>query len=114
MNILRNGANYGWPIVTFGTNYDGSIISEETASPGIEDAVINWVPSIAPSGMTFYNSTAFPGWQNNIFVGALAGKHLRRLELRGNQVIHQEILLQGQLGRIRDVRTSPEGYISTN
>ncbi len=111
VNIIRKGANYGWPVVTYGTNYNGSIISEETTAPGIEDAVVYWVPSIAPSGMTFYNNRAFPGWQKNIFIGALAGKHLRRLELKENEVIHQEVLLLGQLGRIRDVRTGPDGFL---
>ncbi len=111
VNILRKGANYGWPTVTHGIDYDGSVISDMTTATGIEDPVLYWVPSIAPSGMAFYNSSAFPGWRGDIFVGALAGKHLRRLELRGNEVVHQEVLLQGQLGRIRDVRVGPDGFI---
>ncbi len=111
INIIRKGANYGWPVVSYGINYNGSIISKETTAAGIEDAVVYWVPSIAPSGMAFYNNAAFPGWQYNLFVGALAGKQLRRMELKGNQVIHQEVMLQGQLGRIRDVRTGPDGFL---
>ena len=111
VNIVRKGANYGWPTVTYGIDYDGSVISDRTTAAGVEDAVIYWVPSIAPSGMAFYVGNAFPGWRGDIFVGTLAGKHLRRLELRGNEVVHQEILLQGRLGRIRDVRAGPDGFI---
>ncbi len=111
VNIVRKGANYGWPTVTYGIDYDGSVISDTTTAAGVEDALICWVPSIAPSGMAFYVGNAFPGWRGDIFVGTLAGKHLRRLELRGNEVVHQEILLQGRLGRIRDVRAGPDGFI---
>lgn len=111
VNIVKKGANYGWPLVTYGIDYDGSVISDRATAPGIEDAVINWVPSIAPSGMTFYAGNAFPEWQSSIFVGALAGQHLRRLELSGDTIVHQEILLKNRLGRIRDVRTGPDGLI---
>lgn len=111
VNIVKKGANYGWPVVTYGIDYDGSIISDRSRAPGIEDAIINWVPSIAPSGMSFYTGEAFPEWQGSLFVGALAGQQLRRLELKGNSVIHQEILLKDRLGRIRDVRTGPDGFI---
>ncbi len=111
VNIVKKGANYGWPSVTYGIDYDGSTISNQTTASGIEDPVIYWVPSIAPSGMAFYSGAAFPLWQGNLFVGALAGQQLRRLELRGDKVIHQEILLQNKLGRIRDVRMGPDGFL---
>jgi glucose/arabinose dehydrogenase len=111
VNILKIGANYGWPRVTYGVNYSGSTISSQTRAEGIEDPVVYWIPSIAPSGMAFYTGGAFPGWNGNLFVGALAGKHLRRLELRGNEVIGQEVLLLDRLGRIRDVRTGPDGLL---
>ncbi len=111
VNIIEKAANYGWPKTTYGINYDGSIISEITSSPGITDPVIYWTPSIAPSGLTFYDGKLFPSWSGNIFVGALAGKHLRRLELRGDKVVHQEVLLKNRVGRIRDVRVGPDGYI---
>lgn len=111
VNIVTRGANYGWPKVTFGINYDGSIISNLTAAPGLAAPVIHWTPSIAPSGLTFYTGQLFPGWSGNLFVGALAGKHLRRLVLQGKEVVHQEILLKNRVGRIRDVRIGPDGCL---
>ena len=79
-----------------------------TVLPEIADS---WTPSIAPSGMTFYNGTRFPAWRGNFFVGALKFKLLARLEVRDDTIIHEERLLEGALGRIRDVRTGPDGYI---
>ncbi len=111
INILMKGANYGWPKVTHGINYDGSIISHHTTAEGFVDPVIYWVPSIAPSGLSFYTGTLFPEWKGNLFAGALAGQHLRRLVLKGNKVVHQEELLKKRIGRIRDVRSSFDGYI---
>ena len=77
----------------------------------MEQPVIYWTPSIAPSGMSFYSGEEFDGWRGNIFVGALAGQHLRRLVVAGREIVHQEVLLQGQLGRIRDVREGPDGFL---
>jgi aldose sugar dehydrogenase len=111
VNILKAGANYGWPLVTYGKNYNGTLISTETGRPGIEGPIIYWVPSIAPSGMAFYYGDKFPEWQGNIFVGALVGQHLRRLVMKGESIIHQEVLLHKEIGRIRDVRTGPDGYL---
>ncbi|MGL1892600.1 MAG: PQQ-dependent sugar dehydrogenase [Spirochaetaceae bacterium] len=111
INIIKPGANYGWPLITYGIDYNGTIISNKTSLPGMEQPVIYWIPSIAPSGMTFYNGNLFPKWKGNLFVGALAGKHLRRLEVEGNTVIHQEVLLKNIIGRIRDVRSGPDGVI---
>lgn len=111
VNIIRRGANYGWPVVTHGINYVGTRIADETTAPGIEPSVLYWVPSIAPSGMAFYTGDAFPEWQGDLFVGALVQKHLRRVVLDGNEVVAQEELL-GDLGhRIRDVRVGPDGLI---
>ena len=111
VNIVRRGANYGWPMVTYGINYDGTVISPHSRAEGVQDPVVYWVPSIAPSGLAFYSGSVFPRWTGNLFVGALAGKHLRRLVLRGNRIIHQEVLLKNRLGRIRDARSGPDGYI---
>jgi aldose sugar dehydrogenase len=111
VNIIQAGANYGWPIVTYGINYNGTTISTETEKPGIKNPIIYWVPSIAPSGMTFYYGDKFPEWQGNIFVGALAGQHLRRLVVEEESIVHQEVLLLKEIGRIRDVRTGPDGYL---
>lgn len=111
LNILKAGANYGWPEITYGIDYSGAIISEETEAPGMEQPVVYWDPSIAPSGMTFYDGEAFPQWRGDIFLGALAHRHLRRLELDGDEVVAQEELL-GELGaRIRDVRGGPDGML---
>lgn len=106
----KPGANYGWPKTTYGVNYGGGIISDLTEAPGVEAPILHWTPSIAPSGMTFYAGDRFPNWRGNLFVGALAGRHVRRIVLEGERVIKQEVLLRGY-GRIRDVKTGPDGYI---
>lgn len=111
VNILKPGANYGWPAITYGVNYTGFKITDKTEAPGMEQPVIHWTPSIAPSGMTFYDGDRFPQWKGDIFVGALAGTHLRRLEVRDDKIIAQEVLLADMEERIRDVRTGPDGYI---
>ncbi len=111
VNILKPGANYGWPAITYGIDYSGAIISDKTEAPGMEQPVIYWVPSIAPSGMAFYDGDAFSGWKGDIFVGALAGTHLRRLKLDGQEVVEQEVLLESLRERIRDVRFGPDGFL---
>jgi aldose sugar dehydrogenase len=111
VNILAAGANYGWPVVTFGREYWGPKISDHTSAAGMTDSVVHWVPSIAPSGMTFYNGDKFPQWQGDIFVGALAGQHLRHLTVKDQKIIAEEMLLTDMEARIRDVRSSPDGYI---
>lgn len=110
VNKLKAGANYGWPAITYGIDYSGLSISDKTHAPGMEQPVVYWDPSIAPSGMAFYDGDKFPNWRDDLFVGALAGQHLRRLELQGDQVIEQEILLD-DLARVRDVRSAPDGYL---
>lgn len=111
VNILKPAANYGWPVVTFGREYSGLQITDQTRAPGMEDSVIHWVPSIAPSGMAFYNGDKFPAWQGDIFVGALAGQHLRHLTVDGDKITHQSMMLKPMEERIRDVRNGPDGYI---
>lgn len=110
VNILKPGANYGWPAITYGIDYSGLKISDKTHMPGMEQPVIHWTPSIAPCGMAYYNGDKFPNWQGNIFVGALAKTHLRRLVIDGDQVVEQEVLLDG-FGRVRDVEAGPDGYL---
>lgn len=110
VNILKAGANYGWPEITYGINYNGEIISDKTHMDGMEQPVIYWDPSIAPCGMDFYTGDKFPEWQGDIFVGALAKTHLRRLHVEGEKITEQEVLLDG-LGRVRDVQTGPDGYL---
>lgn len=111
VNIIKPGANYGWPVITYGIDYSGAIISDKTEMPGMEQPVIYWKPSIAPSGMAFYTGDKFPQWRTNLFVGALAGAHLRRLTLDGDKVTGQEALLEDLGERIRDVRQGPDGHL---
>ncbi len=110
INRVLAGRNYGWPAITHGVNYDGKPISPDTARAGMEQPVIHWTPSIAPSGMAFYTGDRFPRWKGNIFNGAMAGQQLRRVVLDGNRVTHQETLLEGR-ARIRAVKVGPDGAI---
>ncbi len=111
VNVLRPGANYGWPEITYGIDYSGRIISEYSEKPGMEQPVIYWDPSIAPSGMDFYDGEAFPAWRGDLFVGALKLRHLRRLKMEGDRIVVQEELLTGLNERIRDVHAGPDGFI---
>src|SRR3954471_16490144 len=111
INIPEKGKNYGWPVIGYGIDYNGAKIHEATQKPGMEQPIKYWVPSIAPSGMTFYTADLFPGWNGNLFVGALAGQMLVRLELDGEAVTREERLLTNLGERIRDVRQGPDGAI---
>lgn len=111
INILKKGANYGWPKATFGINYIGTTISDKTSIEGMEDSILHWTPSIAPSGMIIYSGDKFPDWQGDVFVGALAGKHLRHVEMDGDTPRGQQALLSNFDKRIRDVAQGPDGYI---
>jgi len=115
LNLILPGQNYGWPVVGFGVNYgSGQIIHEGTLSEGTAPPMHVWVPSIAPSGMMIYDGDKFPEWGGSIFVGGLAGQQLSRVEMNGvtdwRDSWYSEVLLQG-IGRVRDVRQSPDGYI---
>jgi glucose/arabinose dehydrogenase len=111
VNIIGKGKNYGWPVIGYGIDYSGATIHETAAKDGMEQPVKYWVPSIAPSGMTFYNGKLFPKWNGSLFTGALAGKMLVRLQLNGNSVTGEERLLQNLYERIRDVRQGPDGAL---
>ncbi len=111
VNLLRAGANYGWPTITYGRAYSGFRIGEGTAKAGLEQPVLHWTPSIAPSGSAFYDGDLFPNWKGNLFVGALKFRYLSRLELVGDAIVHEEQLLRGEFGRIRDVRQGPDGAL---
>lgn len=111
LNHPEAGKNYGWPDVTYGREYSGAVIGEGiTERPGIEPPVHYWDPSIAPSGMVFYTGDRYPQWKGNLFVGALAKKHLARLRLDGDKVVEEQRLYEGR-SRIRDVRQGPDGYL---
>lgn len=111
VNIVKAGANYGWPTITYGREYSGFPITDQRRAPGMEQPIIYWDPSIAPCGMTFYTGSRFPEWQGDIFVGALVQTHLRRLKLDGENVVEQEVLLEDLGERIRDVENGPDGFL---
>jgi glucose/arabinose dehydrogenase len=112
VNIIRAGANYGWPVITYGANYGtGTKIGEGTQKAGMEQPLHYWVPSIAPSGMAFYTGDRFPKWRGDLFVGALRDQMLVRLKLDGDKVVKEERMLKNAIGRIRDVREGPDGYL---
>lgn len=109
INIPQAGKNYGWPVITYGEEYSGGKIGEGTHKAGMEQPLYYWVPSIAPSGMTFYTGDAYPQWQGDLFVGSLKFRQLVRLELEGEKVVAEERLLQDEIGeRIRDVVQGPD------
>lgn len=111
LNVLSAGTNYGWPDITYGINYDGSVITEEREREGLAQPVWYWTPSIAPAGMTFYDGDAFEHWQGDLFVAALAGSQLQRLEMDADRVISVEPLLAEAGYRFRDVKTGPDGAL---
>lgn len=112
LNLINKGANYGWPVITYGVNYGiGTQVGEGTAKPGMEQPLHYWDPSIAPSGMAFYTGDRYPDWNGDLFIGALKFQLLVRLELEGTKVVAEQRMLEGKLGRIRDVEQGPDGYL---
>jgi glucose/arabinose dehydrogenase len=120
INIIRAGKDYGWPEVSYGTQYDARqadgrknvpVAKGLTARADVEQPIYFWVPSIAPSGMMFYTGDLFPEWKGNLFVGAMAGQHLVRLVLNGERVVAEEKLLVDRKQRVREVRQGPDGAI---
>lgn len=116
IDVIRKGANYGWPIATFGIDYDGSILTETPTLPGVEPPRFYWYPSIAPASVAFYTGDEFPKWRGDLFVGSLAYRRLLRLELLDGRIIHQEDLLSELDVRLRDVTMGPDGalYVLTD
>ena len=110
LNLVQKGRNYGWPVITYGMNYDGTPMTDLTAKEGMEQPVTYWVPSIAVSSIAFYKGAKFPKWDGQLFLGALAQEELRRLVLADGKVTHQEVLFKN-VGRVRDVVSGPDGYI---
>ena len=110
INIIKKGENYGWPRVTFGKNYNGTKITNDTTLPGLKDPLFYWVPSIAPSGMTFVTSKIYPDWKGNLLVGSLSFQYLERVVLKNEKVIKREKLLEN-IGRVRNVKQGPDGYV---
>ena len=112
VNLIIKGANYGWPVITYGVNYViGTTIGEGTHKDGMLQPVHHWDPSIAPSGMAFYRGDAFFNWQNDALIGALKLQHLNRLQFNGEVVVAEHRYLENSLGRVRDVRVGDDGFI---
>ncbi len=120
INIIRAGNDYGWPNYSYGVQYDARQFDGRVnvpvgtglaRGPGMTEPIYYWVPSIAPGGMAFYTGDLFPQWRGNLFVGAMAGQALVRLELDGERVVSEEHLLHENRERIRDVRSGPDGAI---
>jgi glucose/arabinose dehydrogenase len=112
LNAIRAGANYGWPVITYGVNYvSGSKIGEGTEKPGMAQPVKHWVPSPALAGLAFYDGDRFPRWRGDVLMGALRGQSLVRVRLDGEKFVEDEFMLQGAVPRLRDVRIGPDGYV---
>ncbi|HEA31201.1 MAG TPA: PQQ-dependent sugar dehydrogenase [Leeuwenhoekiella sp.] len=110
INLIKKGANYGWPVITYGINYSGTEITDERKKEGMEQPVYYWLPSIAPSGMAFVNGDKYPDLAGNLLVGSLKFQYLEADYLENGKVTKREKLLDG-LGRIRDVNEAPDGFI---
>ncbi len=110
LNLIKPGLNYGWPVISYGINYDGTTFTEITEKEGMEQPIIYWDPSIAPCGTTFVKGDRYEKWKNNILVGSLRFMYVERVVLDGNTVTHQEKLLEG-IGRVRNVEMSPDGFV---
>jgi glucose/arabinose dehydrogenase len=108
-NLIRKGANYGWPVISHGMNYDGTPLTGFTEKEGMEQPLLHWTPSIAACGLACYTGDKFPNWKYDFFAGGLRGE-LHRIRVKNGKVEGDEILLSG-LGRIRDVRTGPDGLL---
>lgn len=110
INIVKKGANYGWMVVTYGVNYSGTEITDQTEKEGIEPPIYYWVPSIAPSGMAFVTSDKYPEWKNKLLVGSLKFAYVELLTLDGEKVTKREKIAQ-DIGRVRNVKIGPDGLI---
>ena len=110
LNVIFPGSNYGWPEITYGRNYDGTIITENTSRPEMEQPVIYWSPSIAVCGLNFYRGDLFPKWNGKLLAGALKYEEIQLLTIENDRVMHREVIVKN-LGRVRDVAMGPDGAI---
>ncbi len=110
INIVEKGLNYGWPVISFGVNYSGTKFTNLTAKAGMEQPLHEWTPSIAPSGMDFVRGDLYSGWKGHLLVGALRFEYLALVKLDGNKVLSEERLME-DVGRVRNVKQGPDGYI---
>lgn len=111
INVIKKGANYGWPVITYGINYNGTPITDITKKEGMEQPLHYWVPSIAPSGMEIVTSNLYPGWQGQVLVGSLKFQYLELLKLNSSNKVTGRLKLLDKIGRVRNVRQGPDGYI---
>lgn len=110
VNIIQKAKNYGWPVISYGINYDGTTFTQKTAQEDMEQPILYWVPSIAPSGMAFVTGDQYKGWEGSLLVGSLRYKYLHRCTVEGNKIVEEEILMKN-IGRVRNVEVGPDGYI---
>jgi len=110
INLVEKGRNYGWPVITYGMNYNGTPMTDETHREGLEQPKLYWVPSIAVAGIDFYEGDAFPGWTGKLLVGGMASQELHLLAIEDGKVTADDIILKGR-GRVRDVASGPDGFI---
>ena len=110
LNRIQKGANYGWPLITYGINYNGTPITKSMAQDGMQQPILFWNPSIAPCGIDFYVGDRFPKWKNHLLVTALAYQRLERVHIEDGRVIHKEVIFEPG-SRFRDVKTGPDGLI---
>ncbi len=115
LNLIRKGDNYGWPVITYGSNYDGTSVSESSRKEGYAQPSLYWKPSIAVCGIEFYQGREFPEWNNKLLVGALKFEEVRLLDIEADRVMHQEVVMKNY-GRVRDIGLDPDGkvYIVVN
>ncbi len=110
INVVKKGANYGWSEITYGINYNGSIITDQTAKAGMEQPLYYWLPSIAPSGFAVVTGDVYPEWNGRLLVGSLKFSYVEMLILENNKVVKREKLMDGE-GRVRNVIMGPDGHI---
>ena len=110
LNLVRRGLNYGWPVISYGMNYNGTTFTELTAKEGMEQPIAHWVPSLATCGLNFYSGDLFPKWKHQLFLASLAAEQFLRIEIVGGKAVSQEVLFK-DLGRIRHVITGPDGAL---
>lgn len=110
LNLVKPGLNYGWPVISYGINYDGTILTDLKEKEGMEQPMYYWIPSIGPCGMTFVTGDRYKNWKLNLLLGSLSFQYLERVVLKDHAVIHREKLLDG-IGRVRNVVMGPDGYI---
>jgi aldose sugar dehydrogenase len=110
INLVQKGKNYGWPVISYGINYNGTTFTDKTAMTGMEQPLLYWIPSIAPSGMAFINSKKYKNWNGALLTGSLRFKYLNLSTVNGH-TIKDEAMLFENIGRLRDVEMGPDGYV---